>query len=452
MFQNLTNRITQTFRTFTGKDKITAAMVDDANQSLTLALLEADVAQPVIDKLLTEFKEKALNTPVPPEAKHGDVLVKIFHEQLVKLLGKDASQPLNLQHSPSVIMLVGLQGAGKTTFAARLGQLITQEHQKKVLLCSVDVYRPAAMEQLRILVEKTKAHVFASDPKQSPITIAEHALSYAKNNQFDTVILDTAGRTHIDDSMMHECKQLAKRCHPHELLFVIDSMSGQDALNTAKSFHQALPLTGLVLTKTDSDTRGGAAISAKYITEKPVRYITTGEKIEDIDTFDAERMAGRILGMGDIVSLMKELERKIDKEESARMLKKISGSGQFDFNDLKNQFSQLQSMGGMQNILSKLPMMGSLSDKMMQTMDENQFKPYLHLINSMTFAERAQPFLILNVKSRQQRILKGSGVSNKELKALISHFQKIQKTMQKMKGKKMHEMMARMQDMFGKDK
>lgn len=451
MFQQLTNRITQTFRTFTGKDKITGPMIDEANQSLSVALQEADVASAVIDKLLADFREKSLNTPVPAEAKHGDLLVKIFHEQLVKLLGKDASKPLNIDHKPSVILLAGLQGAGKTTFAARLGELIAREHQKKVLLCSVDVYRPAAMEQLRILSEKTQTTTFQDTEHRDPISIAKQALNHAKNNGFDTLIIDTAGRTHIDDSMMHECKQLAKLCNPHELFFVIDSMSGQDALNTAKSFQQALALTGIVLTKTDSDTRGGAAISTKYITEKPIRFITTGEKIDDIDTFDAERMAGRILGMGDVVSLMKELERKIDKEESARMLKKITGSGQFDFNDLKNQFDQLQSMGGMKNILGKLPMMGNFSDKITESMDESQFKPYLHLINSMTFSERSQPFLVLNVKSRQARILKGSGVTPKDLKALISHFKKIQKTMQKMKGKNIHDMMSRMQDYLGKE-
>lgn len=448
MFQNLTRNITQAFRELTGRDKITPDMIDKGCESIEQALLEADAADEVVESILKDYREKALNTPIPPEAKQGDFLIKLFHDELVKILGKDDNFKLKLDKKPSVIMLAGLQGAGKTTFAAKLANHLRSETKKNVLLCSVDVYRPAAMDQLKTLAGQSNIDCFASTPEQTPLNIAQAALNQAKSNNYDVLIIDTAGRTSIDDAMMKECQQLETLLTPSERLFVLDSMTGQDAARTAKAFHQSLKLTGIVLTKTDSDTRGGAALSARKIVGKPIKFMSTGEKIDDLDLFQPERIAGQILGMGDIVSLMKQIEGKFNKESSIQLMKKITGNGEFDFNDFKMQFEQITSMGGMQSILSKMPMMGGMIDKLKDQLDETKFKPFIVLIDSMTATERAKPFLVMNIKSRQMRIIKGSGLPMSELKKLLSHFQKAQKMMGKIRGKRMDQSLEQLKQMM----
>lgn len=451
MFQSLTKNITQAFRSFTGRGTLSPEMLQKGCEQIKHALLDADVALEVVDSLLGQFTSEALNKKVPTELKHSDYLIKLFHDALIRALTSEHPTTLSLRASPSIILLAGLQGAGKTTCAARLAHKLRQEG-KKVLLCSCDTQRLAAIEQLRVLSTQVQCDFFSCDNTLTPQAIASQALTHSKQHSYDVLIVDTAGRTHIDQALMQECTNISEILKPQELLFVLDSMTGQNALAVAKTFDRQLPLTGLVLTKTDSDTRGGAALSAHFICKKPIKFITNGEKIDNLDTFDPKRVAGRILGMGDIVSLIQDIERTSDPNKNAALHKKIIDQGQFDFNDFKHQFEQLQSMGGMKNMLSKLPMFGGLTEKMQNMADEKQFTPFIHLIDSMTPAERARPFLILNVKSRQQRIIKGAGKSHTELKSLLSHFQKAQKMMAKMsklQGNKMQDMMAKMQDMFG---
>ncbi len=451
MFQKLSQRISDVFRRFTGTDKITEAMLEQGAKTIRTALQEADVAESVTDKLLQQFNEHALNYAVTPGAKPGDVLIKLFHDNLVKVLGQGDDFSLKISKTPAVIMLVGLQGAGKTTFAARLAKLLSESEKKRCLLASVDTYRPAAMDQLATLAQQADINCFASDPKQSPIQLAKAALLEARHGKYDVLILDTAGRTHIDQEMMQECKQLQSTVQPSEILFVIDSMTGQDAALNAKSFHDQLALTGAVLTKTDGDSRGGAALSTRYITGKPIKFMTNGEHLGDIDQFQPERIASQILGMGDIVALVKQFESKIDKEKSQKMADKLLKSGQFDFNDLLTQIQQMESMGGMQGILSKLPNMGGQlpMDLLQKKLDEQGFESIAVMIESMTMQERAMPMLVLNIKRRQERIIKGSGRSAKEFKSMLKQFQRMQKMASKFKGKSIMGMMNKMGDLFG---
>lgn len=451
MFQKLSQRISEAFRSFTGTDKITEKMLEQGAKTIRLALQEADVAEPVSEKLLHQFNERALNHAVTPGAKPGDVLIKLFHDDLINVLGKGDDFTLNLGTQPAVIMLVGLQGAGKTTFAARLAKLLSKD-KKKCLLASVDVYRPAAMDQLASLAQQANIDCYPSETSKTPEELARLALIEAKHGKYDVLIIDTAGRTHIDKDMMDECKKIQSLCQPREILFVIDSMTGQDAARNAKSFHEQLALTGSVLTKTDGDSRGGAALSTRFITGKPIKYLTTGEHLDDIDQFQPERIASQILGMGDIVSLVKQFEDKIDKEKSKKMAKKLLRSGEFDFNDLLTQIQQMESLGGMQGIMSKLPNMGGqLPLEMMQKkLKEQSFDSIAVIIQSMTPQERSFPMLVMNIKTRQRRIIQGSGRSQKEFKSMLKQFQRMQKMASKLKGKGMMDMMGKMSDLFGK--
>lgn len=453
MFQKLSQSISDVFRRFAGTDKISEAMLKEGAKTIRIALQEADVAESVVDRLLSSFSEQALNQAVTPGAKPGDVLVKLFHDKLVDSLGKGDTFTLNLSTQPTVIMLVGLQGAGKTTFAARLAKSLQQTQQKKCLLVSADTYRPAAMDQLHTLAKQAHVDCHPSDPSQTPQHIAQQAMIEARHGKYDVLILDTAGRTHIDTAMMDECRALQKLCQPQETLFVIDSMTGQDAARNAKSFHDKLALSGAVLTKTDGDSRGGAALSVRAITGKPIKFMTTGEHLDDLDEFQPERIASQILGMGDIVALVKQFESKVDKEKSKKMANKILRSGSFDFNDLLEQILQMESMGGMQGILSKLPGMGGAqaTEMLQKKLDEQSFDAIRDMIRSMTAKERAFPALVMNVKTRQQRIIKGSGRNPKEFKAMLKQFQRMQKMASKFKGKNLMGMMNKMQDLFGRE-
>lgn len=448
MFANLSHKLTQVFRSLSGTDRISASMLEQSRQQLRQALLEADVAQKVIDELLENFSTQALGKAVQTEAKPADVIVKLFHDKLVAILGGEQQCRLNLDHSPSVVMLVGLQGAGKTSFAARLGQLLHQQ-SKRVLLCSCDVYRPAAIEQLATLAKPSGCDVFGSDPSHAVSAIARAALAQARNENYDVLILDTAGRTSIDEAMMSECAELKRCVNPTELLFVLDSMTGQDAAITAKAFHSALNITGCVLTKTDGDSRGGAALSVRAITGQPIKYISTGEKLADIDNFEPERIAQRILGMGDIVGLMKTLEEKVDRKKAERLMKKITKSGQFDFADLRDQLQQMQTMD-MGSMLGQIPGMSALPPNMLQDkLGTENFKPFVNIIDSMTTQERYFPNLVMNVASRRKRVLRGSGRSMAEFNQMIKAFKRMQKMMSRFKGKKLQQMMSQMQSMLG---
>ncbi|MAV28966.1 MAG: signal recognition particle protein [Legionellales bacterium] len=451
MFQQLSQRISDVFRSFTGTDKITDAMLQQGAVSLRNALRDADVAESVTDQLLQQFNEKALNQAVVSGAKASDVLVKLFHDNLIEVLGKDDDFSLKLSKKPAIIMLVGLQGAGKTTFAARLAKQLKKDHSSKCLLTSLDVYRPAAMDQLATLAQQADVDCFPATPDQTPDSIAKNAMERAKSESYDVLILDTAGRMHVNDDMMAECRQLQQVCKPCEILFVIDSMTGQDAANNAKAFNDQLALTGAVLTKTDGDSRGGAALSVRQVTGKPIKYMTTGEHLDDLDNFQPERIASQILGMGDIVSLVKQFENKVDQEKTKKMAKKLLKSGDFDFNDLAAQLEQMASLGGMKGILSKLPNLGGqLPMEMLEKkLDSASFDHIAVMIRSMTPQERAFPTLVMNVKSRQKRIMSGSGRSQKEFKAMLKQFQRMQKMAAKFKGKNMMNMMGKMSDLFG---
>jgi signal recognition particle subunit SRP54 len=451
MFQQLSQRISDVFRSFTGTDKITDAMLQQGAVSLRNALRDADVAESVTDQLLQQFNEKALNQAVVSGAKASDVLVKLFHDNLIEVLGKGDDFSLKLSKKPAIIMLVGLQGAGKTTFAARLAKQLKKDHSSKCLLTSLDVYRPAAMDQLATLAQQADVDCFPATPDQTPDSIAKNAMERAKSESYDVLILDTAGRMHVNDDMMAECRQLQQVCKPCEILFVIDSMTGQDAANNAKAFNDQLALTGAVLTKTDGDSRGGAALSVRQVTGKPIKYMTTGEHLDDLDNFQPERIASQILGMGDIVSLVKQFENKVDQEKTKKMAKKLLKSGDFDFNDLAAQLEQMASLGGMKGILSKLPNLGGqLPMEMLEKkLDSASFDHIAVMIRSMTPQERAFPTLVMNVKSRQKRIMSGSGRSQKEFKAMLKQFQRMQKMAAKFKGKNMMNMMGKMSDLFG---
>lgn len=449
MFQTLSKKLTASIRSLTGRDKLTQQMLDQGAVTIEEALIEADCAESVINDVLTQFKHKALDTTVPTEAKQGDYLIKLFHDELVEVLGKNDPKHLNLNKTPSVIMLAGLQGAGKTTFAAKLAHHLSQKDKKKILLASCDVYRPAAMEQLKILAHQIGCDYFESANKTDPEQIAQEALKEAKTKNYAVLIVDTAGRNHLNHDLMKECVALKDILDPSELLFVIDAMSGQDAAITAEQFNNKLPITGCILTKTDSDMRGGAALSVRHVVNKPIKFMGTGEKIDDLDQFDAERIAGAVLGMGDVVSLIQDIEKKIDKEENAKLFKKMMGSARFDFNDFKTQIEQLNKMGGMESILSKLPMMGGANpaELLKGKLDASQFDRYIHLINSMTLEERSKTMLVMNIASRQKRICKGAGVDAKELKAFLKQFAKMEKMMSKMQGKKFKKMMEMMSNM-----
>tara|TARA_B100000989_G_C19508256_1_gene457553 strand:+ start:372 stop:1745 length:1374 start_codon:yes stop_codon:yes gene_type:complete len=449
MFQNLSLKITQAFRTLSGTTHITESMLKDSAKIIKRALQEADVANSVIQKLLSVFHEKTLGQAIRPDLKPADMLMKQFHDEILHVLGSEQDSRLQLNKQPSIIMLVGLQGAGKTTFAARLGHHLQQQAQKKVMLVSCDVYRPAAIKQLAVLAEQTDCVCFPSDAKDSPIDIVNQAKKAMQEHGCDTLIVDTAGRLHVDEDMMQESHALKETLQPSELLFVLDSMTGQDAALTAQAFHQRLALTGCVLTKTDGDSRGGAALSIKHITGKPIKFITNGEKIDNIDTFEPSRITQQIIGMGDIVGLLKKFEQHVDSKKAKSLIQKITKTGQFDFADLRDQLKQMESMGGMESIMKNLPGMSAIPQDMLQgKLGMDATKPILAMIDSMTQQERYFPQLVINIASRKKRILKGSGRTPLEFNNMIKQFKKMQKMMKRLKGNRMQSMMAKMAGMM----
>lgn len=412
-----------------------------------MALLEADVALPVIREFIDKVKERAVGQDVYKSLSPGQVFVKIVQSELVSAMG-EVNESLNLKAvPPAIVLMAGLQGAGKTTSVAKLAKFLTEREKKKVLVVSVDVYRPAAIKQLETLAAEVNVAFFQSNIEQKPIDIANAAIDYAKKQFFDVVIVDTAGRLHIDQSMMTEIQELHAAINPIETLFTVDAMTGQDAANTAKAFDQALPLTGIILTKTDGDARGGAALSIRHITGKPIKFMGVGEKTDALEAFHPDRIASRILGMGDVLSLIEEVEQKVDRKQAEKLAQKVKSGKGFDLEDFRDQLVQMKSMGGMMGMMNKLPGMGNISDKVKDQMDDKITIQMEAMINSMTPGERQKPELIKG--SRKRRIAAGSGTQIQDVNKLLKQFTQMQKMMKKMSGKGgLKKMMRSMQGMM----
>lgn len=445
-FNNLSERLTSVIKQLKGQGRLTESNIEGTLREIRVALLEADVALPVAKAFIEDIKPKAIGKEVIESLTPGDVLIKIVHDELVTIMGEYNAE-LNLKaQAPAVILMAGLQGSGKTTTVAKLAKWL-QGQKKSVMVTSVDVYRPAAIDQLSSLAEKIGVEFFPSDPSQNPIAIATAAIQAAKNKVVDVIIIDTAGRLHIDADMMAEIKGLHAAINPIETLFVVDSMTGQDAANTAKAFNDALPLTGVVLTKTDGDARGGAALSIRYITGKPIKFMGIGEKIDALEPFHPDRIASRILGMGDILTLVEEAERKIDKEQAQKLVTKIKKGKSFDLQDFLDQLKQVHKMGGIMGIVSKLPGINQLPQQVKDQFNDKKLVEIEAIINSMTPKERRFPDVIRN--SQKRRIAQGSGTSIQAINQLLKQFLQMQKMMKKMSKKGgMMKMMRGLQGKF----
>ncbi|MEE0987355.1 MAG: signal recognition particle protein [Succinivibrionaceae bacterium] len=433
MFENLTDRLTKTLRNITGQGRLTEDNIKDTLREVRMALLEADVALPVIKDFINEIKTKALGTEVSTALNPGQEFIKIVFDELKSVMGEEnSSLDLNSQ-PPAVILMAGLQGAGKTTSTAKLALFLKERQKKKVMLVSTDVYRPAAIEQLKTLARDVGVEFFASSTEENPVDIANKALKQAKLSFMDVLIVDTAGRLHVDEDMMKEIKELHAAVNPIETLFVVDAMTGQDAANTAKAFSEALPLTGVILTKIDGDARGGAALSVRRITGKPIKFLGAGEKIEALEPFHPDRMASRILDMGDVLTLVEELQRKVDTKKAEKMAEKFKKGKGFDFEDFREQIGQLRNMGGMMGMLDKLPGINSIPDEVKNKMNDKEIYRKEAIINSMTPKERRKPEIIKG--SRKKRIAEGSGVDISEVNKLLKEFDQMQKMMKRLQAK-----------------
>lgn len=443
MFENLSTRLQQTIALLSGKGRLTEENIQEALRSVRMALLEADVALPVIKDFLDTVKTRAIGAEVESSLQPGQAFIKIVSDELTHLMG-DVNTTLDLKAQPPVVILMaGLQGSGKTTTVAKLARYLMEQEKKKVMVTSCDIYRPAAIKQLETLAQQLHTPFFESHSDEDPIHIAKRAIEAAQKQACDVLIIDTAGRLHIDDDMMNEIKALHAAVLPTETLFVVDSMTGQDAANTAKAFNDALPLTGLILTKTDGDARGGAALSIRQITGKPIKFLGVGEKINALEAFYPDRMASRILGMGDVLSLVEEAKRKIDEKQAAKTAKKIQ-KGQFDLQDFRDQIKQMQDMGGIADMLKKLPAGLKLPQT---TVDEKMFKQFSAMIDSMTPQERRYPALIKG--SRKIRIAAGSGTQVPDVNRLLKQFMQMEKMVKKFSKKgNMKNMMRQMQGMM----
>ena len=432
MFDSLTERLSGTFRKLTGKATLTENNIQDALREVRRALLEADVALPVVKDFIERITLRAVGQEVSKSLSPGQAFIKIVQAELEALMGT-ANEELNLKTTPpAVVLMAGLQGAGKTTTVAKLALWLKKQNQKSVMVVSADVYRPAAIQQLQVLANDIEVDFYASDDSQSPGNIAESALAEAKRKFIDVLIVDTAGRLAIDQKMMEEIKQLHARLSPIETLFVVDAMTGQDAAKSAKAFNDALPLTGVVLTKADGDARGGAALSVRQVTGKPIKFIGMGEQTDALEPFYPDRIASRILGMGDVLSLIEEAEKKVDKQKADRLARKITKGKGFDLEDFKEQLKQMQNMGGVASIVDKMPGMGALPLGAMNKVDDSQFRRMEAIINSMTMRERVNPDVLNG--SRKRRITRGSGTQVQDLNRLLKQHKQMQKVMKKMKG------------------
>ena len=448
MFDSLTERLSTTLRALGGKAKLTEDNIGETLREVRRALLEADVALSVVQGFLEAVRTRALGMEVSSALSPGQAFLKIVHEELVRVMGAERAE-LNLAvKPPAVILLAGLQGAGKTTTAGKLAQHLKSREKKRVMMVSADVYRPAAIEQLAVLGAQVGVTVHPSQALSSPEAIVRDALAAAKTQLADVLIVDTAGRLAVDDAMMAEIKTLHEALAPAETLFVVDAMTGQDAANTAKAFADALPLTGVVLSKADGDARGGAALSVRQITGRPIKFLGMGEKLEALEPFHPDRMASRILGMGDVLSLIEEAEQKLDRKKAERLATKIKKGKGFDLEDFRDQLQQMKSMGGMQGVLEKLPGMGQMAKAAEQSLDQKRFVHMEALICAMTPKERRFPDLISG--SRKQRIARGSGLQVQDVNRLLKQHKQMQKMMKKM-GQKggMKKMMRGMDALMG---
>lgn len=447
MFDNLTDRLSGTLKNLKGQGRLTESNIKDALREVRMALLEADVALPVVTDFIDKVKEGALGQKVQASLNPGQAFIKVVQAELVSVMG-EANEELNLRaNPPAIILLAGLQGAGKTTTVAKLGRWLKLNKKKKVGVVSADVYRPAAIKQLQMLADDLDLIFFESDVSQKPVDIAVNAIEAAKKQFLDVVIVDTAGRLHVDDEMMLEIKQLHAAINPVETLFVVDSMTGQDAANTAKAFDNALPLTGVVLTKADGDARGGAALSIRHITGKPIKFIGVGEKTDALEPFHPDRIASRILGMGDMLSLIEEIEQKADKKKADKLARKISKGKSFDLNDLKDQLLQMQNMGGLGAMMDKLPGMGGVPQNMKDQVDDKMISRQIGVINSMTLQERRYPDLIKG--SRKKRIAAGSGQELQDINRILKQHKMMQKMMKKFSKGNMANMVRGMKSNMG---
>ena len=443
MFENLSERLLRTVKNLRGQGRLTEDNIKEALREVRMALLEADVALPVVREFINRVRARAVGEEVLLSLTPGQVLVKIVHDELIHAMG-EANAELNLRtQTPAVVLMAGLQGSGKTTSVAKLARWIKEQKQKKVLVVSCDVYRPAAIEQLRKLAGEVDAAFFPSAPDEEPSAIAAQALAHARAHGIDVLIVDTAGRLHIDEVMMAEIQRLHTVLNPIETLFVVDSMTGQDAANTAQAFNAALPLTGVILTKTDGDARGGAALSIRHITGKMIKFIGVGEKTAALEAFFPERIASRILGMGDVLSLVEDIERKVDREQALKLAQKVQKGKGFDLEDFRSQMQQMQGMGGINSLLEKIPGLGATPSALQEQQVDKEVGRLIAIINSMTPGERRFPDIIKG--SRKRRIAAGSGTQIQDVNRLLKQFTQAQKMMKKMQGGGLMKMMRSLQ-------
>lgn len=447
MFDNLSQRLTQTMQKLRGKGRLTEDSIKETLREVRIALLEADVALPVVQSFIGQVRERALGQEVISSLQPGQALVKIVHDELVQVMGEE-NEALDLRASPPVVVLLaGLQGSGKTTTTAKLALHLKEQFKKKVMVVSCDVYRPAAIEQLQTLAEQVDVLFHPSSATDQPVAIAKQALDAARKQFADVLLVDTAGRLHVDADMMDEIRQLHAAVNPHETLFVVDSMTGQDAANTARAFNEALALTGVILTKTDGDARGGAALSVRQITGKPIKFVGSGEKIEALQPFHPERIASRILGMGDVLSLVEDVQRHVDQEKAEKLARKIKKGKGFDLEDFRSQLEQMQNMGGLGSLVDKMPGMGQLPDHVKNRVNDGQTISMIAIINSMTPQERRFPDVIRG--SRKKRIASGSGTKIQDINRMLKQFSQMQRMMKKFGKGGMKGMMRKMASLKG---
>ena len=443
MASALSDKLSRLVKQMRGQARITEENVQEMLREVRMALLEADVALPVVRDFVARVKEKALGQEVVGSLNPGQALVGIVHRELVATMGTGISDINLAAQPPAVILMAGLQGAGKTTTTAKLAKHLIEKRRKKVLTVSGDVYRPAAIEQLKTVTQQAGAEWFPSTPEQKPVDIARAAIDYARKQYFDVLLVDTAGRLAIDEAMMREIRELHAALNPVETLFVVDAMQGQDAVNTAKAFKEALPLTGIILTKLDGDSRGGAALSVRQVTGAPIKFAGVSEKIDGLEVFDAERHAGRILGMGDIVALVEQVQAGVDMEAAQKLAAKVKGGGGFDLNDFLAQLQQMKSMGGLSTLMDKMPaQVQAKAGQVDMAKAERDVRRKEGIICSMTAAERRKPEIIK--ATRKRRIAAGAGVQVQEVNRLLNEFEQMQTMMKKMKGGGLMKMMRRM--------
>jgi len=437
MFESLAERLTRILRNLTGKGHLKEEHIRDTLREVRKALLEADVALPVVKDFIHTVQTKVIGQSLSGGLSPGQFFVKTVHDELVRTMG-DENKALDLAtRPPAIILMAGLQGSGKTTMVAKLAKWLSEAQKKSVMVVSADIYRAAAIQQLKTLVENLSVTFQASHNTQKPLDIVEEAVLQAKKQSMDVLIIDTAGRLHIDDAMMTEIKAIHASVNPIETLFVVDSMTGQDAINTARIFGEALPLTGIILTKTDGDARGGAALSLRMVTGKPIKFLGVGEKIDALERFHPERIASRILGMGDVLSLIEEVEAKVDKEKARKLAKKLEKGQSFDLSDMRDQMKEMLKMGGMASLLDKLPGMGAVSQGLKSKVNDREIQRILVILGSMTSRELQMPALVANSGSRRRRIANGAGVKPQDVNRVLKQHAQMQNMMKKFSNKGM---------------